>query len=334
MSNKIDLTSYTWGDLRDALKPEGPFHDIYSRWNVIHDKNKVLKIMWDAVHLTPKYDNISGHNTLDNAYKRISAIIYNFLIPIHFTLSDGVDKNTLLYKNETVRLAVLDSLQVTLTTIVDGAPYTTITNKQATQDTPSTVLKNPNPDTDEDLLLPFYFSLVALFLDTNFNAEQRQNFYEQYLRAWVEGYDLRLEDFPDRVVTFGDGSPVGQTPSCYLGVIFQLFIILYSFLEDQDKDKKELKREPLEKFSKRQKIINLLQKYEKENDDLDDEVTLKTDPKVLKYIAEFKKYAKESIKDDLIPDNEKDKQEWYDVIDEIGDSKLIEYDFRAKRRKQ
>jgi hypothetical protein len=42
----------------------------------------------------------------------------------------------------------------------------------------------------------------------------------------------------------------------------------------------------------------------------------------------------ESIKDDLIPDNEKDKQEWYDVIDEIGDSKLIEYDFRAKRRKQ
>ena len=334
MSNKIDLTSHTWGDLRDALKPEGPFNDIYTRWYAIHDKNKVLKIMWDAVHLTPKYDNISGHNTLDNAYKRISAIIYNFLIPIHFTLSDGVDENTFLYKNKTVRLAVLDSLQVTLTNIVAGAPYTTITNKQATQDTASTVLKNPNPDTDEDLLLPFYFSLVALFLDINFNAEQRQNFYEQYLRAWVEGYDLILEDFPDRVVTFGDGSPVGQTPSCYLGAIYQLFIILYSFLEDQDKDKKE--RKPLEEFSKRHKIMNLLQKYQKENDDLDDlddEVTLKTDPKVLKYISDFKKYAKESIKDDLIPDNEKDKQEWYDVIDEIGDSILISYNFRTKHRR-
>ena len=103
---------------------------------------------------------------------------------------------------------------------------------------------------------------------------------------------MKLETFPDRVVIFEDDSPPGQTPSCYLGAIYQLFIVLYTFLEDKDKDKDkdktEPKREPLQKFTKRQIITNLLQKYEEDHDEEVLGYTLKKDPKVLRYVEKFK----------------------------------------------
>jgi len=243
----------------------------------------------------------------------------------------GVDHNTFLYKNRTVLKNVIDSLTLTIYKVLADSLYTTITNKKSAPGAPSTVLKNPQ--TGENLLLLFYFNLVQYFLIVNFNAEQTQNFYEQYLRVWVEGYNLTLEKFPNRVVTYGDTSPMGQTPSCYLGAIYQLFVVLYSFLEDQDKTKKRKHKPlPLQTFEKNQYIGNLLQEYHKIHDKEIEDVELKTDSKVVKYVDEFKKYAKARIKDNLIRGNKQDKEEWYDVINAIGDTILMSYDFRSHKK--
>jgi hypothetical protein len=328
MKSKIKNTSHTWGELRDALKPEGPFKDIYTRWDAIRDKNKVLEIMWDSIsNNRAAVDELTTMNKLvrgDTA--NIAYHIRTFTHWISMSITDrGVDHNTFLYKNRTVLKNVIDSLTLTIYKVLADSLYTTITNKKSALGTPSTVLKNPQ--TGENLLLLFYFNLVQYFLIVNFNAEQTQNFYEQYLRVWVEGYDLTLEEFPNRVVTYGDASPMGQTPSCYLGTIYQLFVVLYSFLEDQDKTKK-----PLQTFEKNQYIGNLLQEYHKIHDKEIEDVELKTDSKVVKYVDEFKKYAKARIKDNLIRGNKQDKEEWYDVINAIGDTILMSYDFRSHKK--
>ena len=327
MKSKIKNTSHTWGELRDALKPEGPFKDIYTRWDAIRDKNKVLEIMWDSIsNNRAAVDELTTMNKLvrgDTA--NIAYHIRTFTHWISMSITDrGVDHNTFLYKNRTVLKNVIDSLTLTIYKVLADSLYTTITNKKSALGAPSTVLKNPQ--TGENLLLLFYFNLVQYFLIVNFNAEQTQNFYEQYLRVWVEGYDLTLEEFPNRVVTYGDTSPMGQTPSCYLGAIYQLFVVLYSFLEDQDKTKK------LQTFEKTQYIGNLLQEYHKIHDKKIEDVELKTDSKVVKYVDKFKKYAKARIKDNLIRGNKQDKEEWYDVINAIGDTILMSYDFRSRKK--
>jgi hypothetical protein len=334
MKSKIKNTSHTWGELRDALKPEGPFKDIYTRWDAIRDKNKVLEIMWDSIsNNSAAVDELTTMNKLvrgDTA--NIAYHIRTFTHWISMSITDrGVDHNTFLYKNRTVLKNVIDSLTLTIYKVLADSLYTTITNKKSAPGVPSTVLKNPQ--TGENLLLLFYFNLVQYFLIVNFNAEQTQNFYEQYLRVWVEGYDLTLEKFPNRVVTYGDTSPMGQTPSCYLGAIYQLFVVLYSFLEDQDKTKKRKHIPlPLQTFEKTQYIGTLLQEYHKIHDKEIEDVELKTDSKVVKYVDEFKKYAKARIKDNLIRGNKQDKEEWYDVINAIGDTILMSYDFRSHKK--
>ena len=277
----------TYRDLYNCLKIKGNFKDIYTRWEVINDKQRLIYIM-------------------SSPFMKI--------YPDHFF----VMIEDLLFSSD-----CFFSLNPHKTNHIIQSMVTTYNH--ALQSNPS--IKNVGTTAliyhgGVNLTLTKYFNLLANFIH-NLPKEIQIEFAKQYVTAWVEGYDLRLETFPDRVTVFtGVINPVTRkmdSPSCYMGLIYQPLIVLYTILFESHPDCPKFV--PI--FARRQYISGLLEIYAERYGDEVEDITKKNDPTLIRYVEGFKTYARQKIKHDI---EGWEDDSWNTLIDEVADSTYMSYD--------
>lgn len=306
--NKKITKVYTYGDIYELLKPVGPFKDVYSRWEAIHDKQTFVNMMFQI--LAERSSSI---------VKARDIIQYFNPTDIRYFLMDILSKSN----NQHLRNAkyMIASLEKTASDLYAIGRHTTIKNKGSGQ------IMDPE-HLDRPLVWDQFLGLVFAFIKL-LPPPIQLAWAESYLTAFIEGYDLKVCAFPEAVIVFGRSHILGQQayPSCILGMFYHTLISLYQVLfesndevrmrqkEAEEKDP-EQKTETVPIGYRRAILTDLLQRFHAENpDDLkEDEVD------AMKHL--FEAYAKSfpALNDGY---------DWDELIAEVGSA--IEY-FGLKRR--
>ena len=258
LSSTINRSDCTFQDVYELLKP-GHLEktDVYHRWEAIYDKQGLINLMF----------RVSGMDRSIKIDHLLDSILKHSTHPFFYDTDS--------------RFYMIQSLIQTAVDLQTNGPYTTIKNKGDQ--------KLKCPGADNELIWKDFMLIVLSFIKT-LPISIQISWAENYMTSFIEGYDLKVSEFPNQVVVFGNSLVENKQvyPSCYLGMLYHTLISLYQTLFESHPDIQPELDPSTQKMIRRNMLSRLLQncmmEYELE------------DPEEYKLL--FKAYALSHLPDD------------------------------------
>jgi len=209
----------TYQQLGTMIRPDAAFKDIYTRWEVMADKQAALQLMYQILQCKNKTDSY-----IYNDHNRTLYIIHTILNrSINPNLTSKVD-------SEKDNRFLFQILLQTASNLAQVGPNQTLSNKKSD----GSSLMDPE-DPTRMLSWRKYIYIVVNFI-LLLPQPVQVNWAESYLKSFIEGYDLKVDAIPvcrpGLVPVFGIPVTPGtqQYASCYLGMCYHMLISLYQVL--------------------------------------------------------------------------------------------------------
>ena len=223
-------SSVTFGKLREALAPVKEYKDVYTRWAAIANKQSVVDLM--AIVILDKFEKRDHSPFAKKIAKTILSLpVIQFMandlknILAHSThpfLTSRQDKNRLMLQTFTATSQYLQRV----------GPHTTLTLDKGQDIMFPVILQHPHEEM-RPIVWSEFINLVLHFIAVLPYSVQ-VNWAELYVQNFIEGYDLKVYNFPSCSIPPIYGRPARpdsqEYTSCHLGMEYHMLIALYDVL--------------------------------------------------------------------------------------------------------